>query len=769
MDRAALIAQYNGKIARSILEQYGDYEKYIIVNDDDIDLYPIRIDLPEPPEYHLIDGWKLPAKEQYFRRPIIPERLQKLIKTCKSIDKIYLALNNDKKTYHDEIVWIYTQWHYRLNGYWFFNNGIPTYIDGWHWFYLSWWKLDSGYPEYRYRDRIFFLFARYAYTTTTATFFYKILDAENNEMLFSKEAEAYKYCTTNNILRTPENGIFVKDYGIRTCMGFNYPKHRREGATYKASCIHYELISRTEEARGAIQSMDESSAYEKVYKEKIIYPFRRLPFFFVPYFTGSTSPKDGLNFDIPAKKMGSSGSMTVSETGLLSQIGYYTSADRACDGTKFLVHHGDEVGKVNNNAPYNAVLRHNVIYKCVSEGSEIRGFVMNTSTVDDTKGDGGRNFMHLCMMSKWDERSFTTGLTQSGLINLYIPAYVNLGGFSDRYGNPIIDTPTEEQRKYIKKEYGAKKFLEDKLNQVRDNPISYYETLREFPTKFRHCFMTSSGDSGFNLKILSERLSQINMGWVNKPRIGNFFEINDTIEFVDNPDGKFKINYIPERTNAFIVKDGKRYPTNYNTLYASADPFKVEKTKDGQRSNSACAVFLKRNTLIDGDGKDVRDWSTHRFVCIYDNRVATKEEFARDVLMMCRFYGCTLFPENNIDDVEIHFKKMGYSGYLKYIISGGKKAPRAGFTTTQEVKQDLFQEFIQYIENHGMNEQFAEVLEQCRDITGVNDMTNYDLFTACGGCLLSVANDNSRYIKHVTDSNSADELTSGLLRMAKKV
>jgi len=107
--------------------------------------------------------------------------------------------------------------------------------------YNSWWNLDIGLPEYRHRDRLFFLFARYCSTTTTATFFWRIFDDDGGVQYFSTETEALRYCGQNNILRQPENGIWEIDYGRRTCLGFNYPKHRREGATYKGSLINYEI------------------------------------------------------------------------------------------------------------------------------------------------------------------------------------------------------------------------------------------------------------------------------------------------------------------------------------------------------------------------------------------------------------------------------------------------------------------------------------------------------------------------------------------------
>ena len=44
----------------------------------------------------------------------------------------------------------------REDGYWFMNNGKPTYITGSHYMYLQWTNIDVGYPDYREANRIFF-------------------------------------------------------------------------------------------------------------------------------------------------------------------------------------------------------------------------------------------------------------------------------------------------------------------------------------------------------------------------------------------------------------------------------------------------------------------------------------------------------------------------------------------------------------------------------------------------------------------------------------
>ena len=152
---------YINKIPEEILCRYKTAQRYLVVNDNDRDLTPISIKLPEQPKPHLIDNFGLPAEEQVWKPQKMPIKLKKLSKSKETIDEIWDVLNTNQYYYREEIKWIEKQWYHRLYGYWFYNNGIPTYIDGWHWFYIAYWHLDVGLPKYRSRDRKFFIFARY--------------------------------------------------------------------------------------------------------------------------------------------------------------------------------------------------------------------------------------------------------------------------------------------------------------------------------------------------------------------------------------------------------------------------------------------------------------------------------------------------------------------------------------------------------------------------------------------------------------------------------
>ena len=56
----------------------------------------------------------------------------------------------------------------REEGFWFMNNGKPTYIVGTHYMYLQWSKIDVGAPDFREANRLFLYFGKPARQTKDA-------------------------------------------------------------------------------------------------------------------------------------------------------------------------------------------------------------------------------------------------------------------------------------------------------------------------------------------------------------------------------------------------------------------------------------------------------------------------------------------------------------------------------------------------------------------------------------------------------------------------
>jgi len=81
--------------------QYKQADEYVVINDNDPDLSPIVLRLPDAPPMTMIDGYGLPSEKQRFKPLEIPKRLQKLEK------EVLELLNEDQKRYKANVVTIF--------------------------------------------------------------------------------------------------------------------------------------------------------------------------------------------------------------------------------------------------------------------------------------------------------------------------------------------------------------------------------------------------------------------------------------------------------------------------------------------------------------------------------------------------------------------------------------------------------------------------------------------------------------------------------------
>jgi len=772
MIRSEAISKYRGKISPEILYSYSPHDESFTVNDNDPDLDLVTLLLPEPPDWALIDGWGLPAKDQKFKKAVYPARLKELEERCakgikesrtsvknevvtvqRIIDELWKQLDLRQSEYRDEIKWIEHQWYFILNGYWCFINGKPTYIDGFHYMFQNFWDLTDAKTEYRDRDRRFFHFQRYALTSTEDQF--------GNEM------------------------------GHRTIFGTTYPKHRRDGATHKFLAMGYTIIINTIGSLiFGIQSFDDDNAREH-YTGKLLPAFKSMPFFLKPIWKGPQAPQAELSFTRIDNNIGQE---------LGSKIKFATTASRKYfDGKKLKFVSLEEEGKTLSEDIFQ---RWAVIKQTLAQGSgsSIHGFACHPTTVADMDEGGGRNFYKLNNESRFYERNPKSGQTKSGLIRLFIPAIDGLENFIGPYGESVIDTPTPEQAAYIQRDIGAREYIQSQLDEyVRigtpDAMKSYRDLKRLFPLSYADCFRTAEGDTGFDVEKLDlaiDRLRRESLDEFNQPTVrGDFryiipnepnpisskeylerelyrIHVSPRVEWFPNKDGLWEISerLEPGRSNLKYYTDGEYYPMHPFKYTSGADPFQfldksnAQKREDSSRlSKGGLTVFKERDAEIDPDHKDITQWITHRFVCTYENRPESDDEFAEDSLMTCIYFGAEMYCEQNIKLIWKHFVKRKHSGYLKYKIDETTGKPREfpGFYSLTASKQELFGAIKTYIKWHIHREKHLKLVEQFRSIRGVEYMTDYDLLTAGGAALLG-----SQIVRYEIDSSQEkDEVEVG--------
>jgi len=367
-------------------------------------------------EWEKRDIFKRSSKKenQYWERPLPPDNYEtkrkKEIAAQKTNAEYY---NPELQNYRNQ------EWDRRLNGFWFYNNGVPTYVTGLHYFYLVHWKIDVGYPHFRITDLQFFYFLEY-------------------------------------VMQDPNS------------LGMIEVTKRRQGKTMRAGAFLFELTSRSKNKNAGIQSKTFEDAKENVFAKGVIMPFKYLPDFFIPIYDtekGQT-PKGELRF-FKTNKRGANDDIFLEKIELESSITFKSADKFAYDGMKLHRYLADEAGKTKNVDVYD---RHQVVQFCLQQEEHIIGKALYTTTVEEME-DGGASFKELWKASD-QETIDGNGRTKSGLYQYFMPAYKTL--FYDQYG--FADE--EKAKEYY---LNARAALQDDkralASYIRKNPFTIQEAF----------------------------------------------------------------------------------------------------------------------------------------------------------------------------------------------------------------------------------------------------------------------------------------------------
>jgi hypothetical protein len=187
--------------------------------------------------------------------------------------------------------------------------------------------------------------------------------------------------------------------------------------------------------------------------------------------------------------------------------------------------------------------------------------------------------------------------------------------------------------------------------------------------------------------------------------------------------------------------------TVMNKFVLGADPAKYEtqEVSGKKKSYNAAAMYYKKDESVDGDmGNNIKprgSWVSDKFVLTYKQRDVSRDEYADDMAKACVFFGAMLYPEMNVTFLYERFIEWGFRGYLLYDMDeNGYKKPLPGRITSDgnanSTKQDIFDSWENYLKIGAEYENHIEILEECSNIDGKQEMTKYDLFAAGGYALL---------------------------------
>ena len=565
-----------------------------------IEIQNLIIALPKPPKEvytHPKNKW---VKQEY------PKELQRI----KNIFDWRGYPENNKEKWYD---YIDEEFKRREEGFWFMNNGKPTWITGTHYMYLQWSKIDVGAPDYREANRLFYIF--------------------------------WEACKAD-----------------KRCYGMCYLKNRRSGFSFMSSAETVNLATISSDARYGILSKSGADA-KKMFTDKVVPISINYPFFFKPIQDGMDRPKSELAYRVPASKF-TRKKITENEQledikGLDTTIDWKNTGDNSYDGEKLnlLVH--DESGKWER--PDNILNNWRVTKTCLRLGSRIVGKCMMGST-SNALDKGGDNFKKLYNDSDVTRRN-RNGQTKSGLYSLFIPMEWNYEGFIDEYGQPVFNNPDYDvlgpDGELI--DYGIIEHWENEAEGLKQDHDALNEFYRQFPRTTEHAFRDEAKNSIFNLVKIYEQVDyNEGIGSTANITTGNFQWINgikDTqVMFYPDPKGRFNVSWVPPShlQNKIFQKNGIKYPANEHMGAFGCDSYDISGTVDGRGSNGALHGLTKFS---------MEDAPSSSFFLEYIARPQTAEMFFEDVLMALVFYGMPLLAENNKPRLLYYLRRRGYRGY----------------------------------------------------------------------------------------------------------
>ena len=576
-----------------------EYDLIVISKDGTIgDIYEInnlKIALPATPK-------EVENRGNRWQPIEYPSELQKI----KSIFDWNRRDNAFKSKYVDMIE---TEFDRRENGFWFMNNGEPTYMTGTHYMYLQWTKIDVGLPDFRESNRIFFIF--------------------------------WEACKAD-----------ARSFGM--C----YLKNRRSGFSFMSSAETSNTGTIVRDSRIGILSKTGADA-KKMFTDKVVPIVRNYPFFFKPIQDGMDNPKTELAFRVPASKITRKNMDEERDDdieGLDTTIDWKNTADNSYDGEKLLLLVHDESGKWEK--PENILNNWRVTKTCLRLGSKIIGKCMMGST-SNSLSKGGENFKKLYYDSDPTKRS-ANGQTKSGLYSLFIPMEWNMEGFIDEYGWPVFEDPKKPVMGIDGEEItmGVITYWNNEVAAMKSDSDALNEYYRQFPRTESHAFRDESKSSLFNLTKIYQQIDYNDSMIKDRVLTRGYFhwkngEQDTEVIWTPDPKGRFLVSWIPDQNmrNNVIKKDGKFYPGNKDIGVFGCDPYDISGVVGGGGSAGALHGITQFH---------MQNAPTNHFFLEYIARPQTAEIFFEEVLMACFFYGMPILVENNKQRLLYHFKNRGY-------------------------------------------------------------------------------------------------------------
>lgn len=646
-----------------------------------VDVYGSLVYTPDNPLETLMAGWGKEAHEQIWKRRELPVFFNKIEY---DEDGNALLTPEQEQFAREEVIKC-------KDGYWFFNNGSPTFITGKNYFYLNWWKLeDDIYPEYRDTDRQYFLF-----------------------------------------LNHWENVLW--------CLGIFRGKKRREGASSQAtSNLVYECIFYTNSNCGLVSKTNTDS--RDTFTDMVRHGYNQCPIFLKPRQLNRADSVTELVFAAKLKNG------EVSDGGQKSKINYRAPVLNAYDRGRMSRILADEGGKWPPEVDFAKFI--SIVSKTMIKGAKRVGFCEAPSTVNEMTKGGGAAFK-----KAWDganQFKFPNRPTPNRFVTYFSAAYDGYEGFIDRHGISVIGEPTHEQFQYlvdkwVKKDpitgviiselteedikMGARRYVMVKRREGLTGDL-LEEEIRMNPCTVDEMFEAANTNCAFNSFNINRRLKELEENPIYKRKIIFYRDLDQTVRWRDiqynEKNFHWTITAFPEKgqENKFKYNDKNRTPDRIDIGAIAVDGY--SNSQGGRKYGSKASAWIGLRPDI------LNPNNTGKAIGHLYGRPAVKEILHEQVMLAGEYFGFKIWYEHNSDDYLSYFRDRGRIGYLgTYPLSTIDHTKREnadrykGFPTTPFSLTKQLDCGIAYFESYCDLIDFEELLQNAK-VFDPYDRTAYD-------------------------------------------
>lgn len=528
-------------------------------------------------------------------------------------------------------------------------------------------------------------------------------------------------------------------------MGGNLITNRRFGKTVWATALAYFRSVTNAFHRTGIQSKTNSDG--KLVFGKLIKSWQKLPSWLKPIDSGETRPATVLEFSEPRTRSISKEKKVYGQV-LDSSIDFRSSEEDAYDGDELHTYFEDEFGKAIN---VNTDTRWGVVQFCLLIGASIVGKAIRTTTVEEMERRGGKN-----AKKTWDDSAIstlneTTGRTNSMLTNLFIPADFGFNGVHPTTKEPFIDAYGISNREL------AREYILSTWTNLKDDKL--LAAQRKNPLTIKHAFQLSINSGTFDqeiydfLDLQKEYLDGTSLTGERAPKT-----LRRNVTFYRDLDGLAK--WRPDesghssiiwdfsdivKSNARKVGEMSQYvPLNTEQFCGGCDPFSA--TIVSNVGSMGVLYIYRKGDVDDPDNSGL-------VICRYAQRTRMVEDFHKNVMIICQYYGCKVNYEADVPDYYETFVREMFRHYVmwtpKIAIDPTKRnhTPRPGTLSKDPYAfQKQFQVLVEYLYARWHKIYFVELIDQLIEFD-IEDRTKSDDVIAFCMSLLAGWESGHRKIK----------------------